>query len=68
MKYYYAFVSCLDNVLAVKTKAGDSNQAFFLLEAYGYQPLTGCYDDPNNAIWSLNSAMPLPDLTWKEVR
>jgi len=68
MKNYYAFVNYLSNILAVKIKAGDSNQAFFLLEAYGYQPLTGCYDCPQNAIWSLNSAMPLPDLTWKEVR
>jgi hypothetical protein len=68
MKNYYAFVNYLSNILAVKIKAGDSNQAYFSLVNRGYEPLTGCYDCPNNAIWSFNCALPLPDLTWKEVR
>lgn len=67
MNYYHAICQKNSRIVTVKIKANDSNQAYFNLEAKGYSVLTGLYREPREAIWSFNSAIPLPTLNWKEV-
>jgi len=63
----YAICSRNGQVISIKVKAEDSNVAFFFLSDRNYIPLTGCYNTPDEAIFSFSCAIPLPELTWKQV-
>lgn len=63
----YAICSRNGQVVSVKVKAEDSNVAFFFLSDRNYTLLTGCYNTPDEAIMSFSCAIPLPELTFKQV-
>lgn len=67
MNYFHAICQKDSSIVTVKTKANDSNHAYFSLEAKGYSVLTGLYREPHEAIWSFSCPYPLPTLDWKEV-